>query len=338
MKLHIKKYSLMVLVGIIISLLINSVVPLNNPDHSGVFDVLLSIVLTIAIWEGNILIDGWMNKWYPWQKNTIKRLLIHFPVSLIFCVLIIILAMLAYNRFVCHIQNEFRSTVFISSLVIGTLFSIILLTAEISVQFFIQWKRSMLEVEKYKNESLQAQLQNLKNQINPHFLFNNLSVLSSLVYKDQDKAVNFINQLSKVYRYLLDNHNNELITLENELTFIKSYNYLLQIRFDKNIVFNIDIEDKYLNRLIPPMALQMLIENAIKHNEISKELPLTIDISVTDEHLTVKNNLQLRASYEQSSKTGLQNIKDRYRHFSDREIEIIKNNHSFIVKIPLLHS
>ncbi|MBK6833091.1 MAG: histidine kinase [Bacteroidetes bacterium] len=112
-----------------------------------------------------------------------------------------------------------------TSIVIGVLISIILSTSSIGAQFFSKWKNPLVEVEHYKSETLQAQLQNLKNQINPHFLFNNLSVLSSLVYKDQDKAVSFISQLSKVYRYLLDNKETELVTLENELTFIKSYTF-----------------------------------------------------------------------------------------------------------------
>jgi len=196
----------------------------------------------------------------------------------------------------------------------------------------------MFEAEKYKTESVKAQLQNFKNQINPHFLFNNLSVLSSLVYKDQDKAVSFINQLSKVYRYLLDNRNNELIILDEELTFVNSYNYLLQIRFDTNIVLKIDIHEKYLNTLIAPMVLQMLIENAIKHNEISSEKPLIIAVSVFENHLVVANNLQLRSNNEVSTKTGLQNIKDRYKYFTDKDIEVIQNQNLFTVKIPLIKS
>jgi LytS/YehU family sensor histidine kinase len=223
-----------------------------------------------------------------------------------------------------------------TAVVLGVLISISILSIEISSQFFSHWKKSLVEVEKYKTESLHAQLQNLKNQINPHFLFNNMSVLSSLVYKDQDKAVDFINQLSKVYRYLLDNRNSELVTLDQELVFIRSYTYLLQIRFDTNIHFEFDIEDSKRNLMLPPMALQILIENAIKHNEVSSEQPLTIAIIVTDHFLQVRNNLQLRVNKETSCKTGLQNIKDRYQYFTDTPVEVIQNTNAFIVKIPLL--
>jgi LytS/YehU family sensor histidine kinase len=202
----------------------------------------------------------------------------------------------------------------------------------------VNWKRSLVEIEKYRTENLQAQLQNLKNQLNPHFLFNNLSVLSSLVYIDQDKAVDFINQLSKVYRYLLDNRDTELVSLDTELNFIRSYTYLIKIRFDKNIIFNIDVPKEKLTLLLPPLALQMLIENAIKHNEISEELPLTVDLNIKDGKLEVSNNLQLRSTNEVSSKTGLQNIKDRYKFFTDELVEVYETKDRFIVKVPLLKS
>lgn len=331
-----KKYILMVLVGIVISLLIDSVIPFEHPEHSRLYDYILSIVLTVIIWEGNLFIDRKMNDALPWDKRAMSRLFLQLPIGIVFSALTIYLAMLVYTKYVCDIHADLKAVLFTSSIVIGTLFSIIILTIEISIQFFAQWKKSLVEVERYKTESVQAQLQNLKNQINPHFLFNNLSVLSSLVYKDQDKAVDFINQLSKVYRYLLDNRNNELITVADELTFLKSYNYLLQIRFDTNLIFKVEVADAYLNRFIPPMSLQMLIENAIKHNEISQEQPLIIGIDVSENQLIVSNNLQRRTNQEPSSKTGLQNIKDRYKHFTDREVELIESKASFVVKIPLL--
>jgi LytS/YehU family sensor histidine kinase len=242
-----------------------------------------------------------------------------------------------FDSFVCKIPNTSKGALMASSVIIGMLITIIILSIEIGSQFFTNWKRSLVEVEKYRTESVQAQLQNLKTQVNPHFLFNNLSVLSSLVYKDQDKAVDFINQLSKVYRYLLDTRNSELITLDEELKFIESYTYLLQIRFDKNLEFRIDIPASRRHLLIPPMSLQMLIENAIKHNEVSSDLPLRISITEYEEMLEVKNNLQPRTNAEASSNTGLKNIKDRYAYYTSNLVEIEKNTHYFVVRIPLLH-
>ena len=325
----------MILVGICISIMLDAIVQ-NQKEHNRFFDFLASIIITMFVWEGNLFIDAYMDKKRPWQKGPGKRILVHLPLSLIFSTGIIYLSMLAFNKYVCEFPEDARHRFILIAVIIGILVSIILLSLEIGSQFFTNWKKSLLEVEKYKTESLQAQLQNLKDQINPHFMFNNLSVLSSLVYKDQDKAVDFINQLGKVYRYVLDSRNSELVTLKEELTFTTSYIYLLQIRFDKNLIFKIEIPEEKENLLLPPMALQMLIENAIKHNEISAEFPLTIQIKITNNKIEVSNNLQLRSSPEVSCKTGIKNIKERYTFFSSEHVEIEETKNSFTVRLPLL--
>ncbi len=326
----------MIVVGIIISKLLDTIMVGAHQEHNRFFDFFISIAITILVWEGNLRIDTLMNRKFPWEKNPGKRILVHLPTSVFFSALVIHLSMMAFDKFVCTLPAQTKDSFMITAIILGVLISIIILAIEIGSQFFNNWKRSLVEIEKYKSESLQSQLQNLKNQLNPHFLFNNLSVLSSLVYIDQDKAVDFINQLSKVYRYLLDNRNNELVSLERELTFINSYTYLLQIRFDKNIRFDINVPTEKTHLMLPPLSLQMLVENAIKHNEISNELPLTIHIKIEDNMLLVSNNLQLRTSNEISSKTGLQNIKDRYRFFTEQQVEVIQTEKTFAVKIPLL--
>jgi LytS/YehU family sensor histidine kinase len=232
--------------------------------------------------------------------------------------------------------KENQNSFLIPSITIGVFTSFIIISVDLSRQFFHQWKASIIELEKHKLESTQAQLQNLKNQINPHFLFNNLSVLSSLVYSNQDKAIDFINQLAKVYRYILDNNSSELTTLKEELTFIESYIFLLEIRFSTNIRFELKILPDTLNKKIPPLSLQILIENAIKHNEISDQQPLLIQIKSSQNHILVSNNLQLRRNKEISSQVGLKNIQERYAFFTSEKINIEKNNQSFQVTIPLL--
>ena len=191
-------------------------------------------------------------------------------------------------------------------------------------------------MERYKTESAQAQLENLKNQINPHFLFNNLSVLSSLVYKDQDKAVDFIDQLAKVYRYVLENRNQELVLLHDEMKFLEAYMYLLQIRFDTHLHIQLSMDEGKMKYLLPPMSLQLLVENAIKHNEISGEKPLTISITTQDDELKICNTLQARLHPEPSSKTGLKNIQDRYAYFTSRPVLVDTTNQQFCVTLPLL--
>lgn len=161
-------------------------------------------------------------------------------------------------------------------------------------------------------------------------------MLSSLVYKDQDKAVDFINQLSKVYRYLLDNKSNELITLEEELKFISSYAYLLNIRYSPNLKIELQISEECKRLLLPPLAIQLLIENAIKHNEISSESPLVIELKSNEKSLIISNKINRRISEEPSSKTGLKNIQKRYSYFTDLRISVNDSEGMFNVEIPLL--
>lgn len=332
------RFIYMFIAGIFISMLLHAIVPFPEHDHSRIYDFLISIFITIIVWEGNLQIDIRMNEKYPWVAAPLKRLLLHLLVSLVFSVLGIYLPMFFYNKYICNVPAVNKGALMTMSVVVGVLITIIILTIEISTQFFNNWKNSLLEVEKYKTESAQAQLENLKSQINPHFLFNNMSVLSSLVYKDQDKAVDFINQLSKVYRYLLDNKGNELVSLQTELAFIKSYTYLLQIRFDTNIEFDFQIPSHAQQLLIPPMALQMLIENAIKHNEVSSEQPLKVSIIADTQFVTVSNNLQLRSNTEPGSKTGLRNIRERYKFYTTAQVEVIENGNEYSVKLPLLNT
>ncbi len=333
-----KRFIYMVLVGIAISFLLHALLPVSVKNYNRTFDFLISIFITILIWEGNLRIDHLLNQKFPWDQKPGKRLLVHLPISLVYSVMGIVIPMSLHAKYVCVLPEDKKGELMSVSVVIGVLVTFVLLAMEISTQFFRKWKGSLVEVEKYKAESAQAQLQSLKDQINPHFLFNNLSVLSSLVYKDQDKAVDFINQLSKVYRYLLDNRTSELVTLETEFQFINSYTYLNQIRYDKNIVFDIQIPADRMNALIPPMSLQLLVENAIKHNEVSSAQPLTISIMVIGEMLVIQNNLQPRSNKEPGSNTGLQNIQTRYKFFTDIPVEIVQSDKTFTVRIPLLKS
>ena len=328
----------MILLGVLITLALNLFIPGKTWKILHFYDFLASIMITILVWEGNLRLDQWLNQKYPWITRPGKRILVHLVLSVGYSAVSIFIAAFLFNCLSNELPFDGRDFLRVTLIILSVLvlMSVLLLTIEISTQFFSHWKNSLVEIEKYRAESLQAQLQNLKNQINPHFLFNNLSVLSSLVYKDQDKSVEFINQLSKVYRYLLDNQNNELVTVEEELVFIRSYIFLLQIRFDRNLVILSEVKKEDMARLIPPMALQILIENAIKHNEVSSEHPLTISIVSSEEKLIVANNLQLRPPHEPGSKTGLKNIKARYEFFTSIPVEVVQNMQSFIVKIPLL--
>lgn len=309
--------------------------PVKNEQHNSFLGLLFTIGISFFVWEGSFTIDRILNARFPWEKKPFKRAISQSLISIVYSILIIYPGTFLYDEFVCAIPEQNRQRMASAGIVLGALATLIIMAVEVGRQFFHKWKQSLLEIEKYKKETVEAQLENLKSQVNPHFLFNNLSVLSSLVYKDQDKAVDFINQFSKVYRYILDNKDKELIELETELKFIDSYCYLLKIRFGDGVNFKTTINSTK-KALLPPMALQLLIENTIKHNETSEEKPLHVDIVVEKDHLGISNNLQLRKQSEPSNKLGLHNIRSRYKYFTDQEVKIIHSETTYKVEIPLL--
>lgn len=327
----------MVLVGVLVAIVLKVIIPFpDNGVRVQIMGFVESILITFFIWEGNLILDYLLEKKFPWQKRPGIRILVQLPLNAIYSGTLMFITMWVFNEYVCEIPFNEQGLFLSISITIGLLVSLILLSVETGVLFFRKWKESLLQVEKYKSESAQANLENLKNQVNPHFLFNNLSVLSSLVYKDQDKAVDFINQLSKVYRYLLDNKSNELITLEEELKFISSYAYLLNIRYSPNLKIELQISDESKGLLLPPLAIQLLIENAIKHNEISSESPLVIELKSNEKSFIISNKVNRRISEEPSSKTGLKNIQKRYSYFTDLLISVNDSEGMFSVEIPLL--
>jgi len=331
------RYTYMIIVGVIISILLHAVRLADSESIGGNYSLAMSILLTYLIWEGNLWFDKQFAKRFSWTSQPITRIIFQVSTNIIYSAGLIYGAMQLYDKYVCIVPAPTQEKFLSISIIIGTLVSLLLLTVEFGKQFFNQWKLSLIEVERYKKESIEAQLEVLKGQINPHFLFNNLSVLSSLVYIDQDKAVEFINQFSKVYRYVIEFNNKELVALHNELEFINSYIYLLKIRFGENIQFSIDIESKYHSSLLPPMAMELLLENTIKHNEVSTEKPLAVQIHThKNNYLTISNKLQARHDVEPGTKLGLNNIIKRYEHYTNLPVLIEKNDQSFTVQIPLL--
>lgn len=190
------------------------------------------------------------------------------------------------------------------------------------------------KVSDIEKQLAQYRYDTLKNQLNPHFLFNTLNTLSGLIYQDVDKADKFILRLSNIYRYILDIQTVEVVTIETELALINDFLYLNNIRFDGQIVSNVDIEDK--EQYVVPMAIQLLYENAIKHNVVSSESQLTIEVFVKDDYLHVRNNLQRKAHKEPSHQLGIKNLKERYQTLTDRPIEITETATQFTVSIPIL--
>ncbi len=216
-----------------------------------------------------------------------------------------------------------------------------------SMRYFVLWKKTSLEKEQLQRENLQSQLEGLKNQVNPHFLFNSLNTLVHLIPENPDSAVKFVQKLSKVYRYILEMRDTATTPLSTELEFLNAYVFLLKERFGDNLHIDIDDEvckDRFIEdtngireKHIIPLSLQILFENAIKHNVISTQHPLTISVSIeNNEHLIIRNNLQRKNQVQEGTGVGLQNIRNRYQLVSQKDVDIIVTKESFIVSLPLL--
>lgn len=197
-------------------------------------------------------------------------------------------------------------------------------------------QRVLLENEQLRTENLVNQYETLKSQLNPHMLFNSLNTLYSLIRESPDKAQNYLQELSRVMRYTLHDNLSKTVTLDEEMSFVRSYIYLLQMRYEENLSFDIDIPQEMLQRQVPPMAVQLLVENAVKHNEISNRNPLTVRIYVADGNLCVSNRIQPKLSDSSSTCIGLANLSKRYRLLLGRDITIEDNDKYFKVTIPLI--
>jgi LytS/YehU family sensor histidine kinase len=207
-----------------------------------------------------------------------------------------------------------------------------------SIFFMHQLRKSVLETEKLKRESLNAELNALKTQVNPHFLFNNLNTLSSIIPENPGMAVEFVQQLSKVYRHILEVQDEQSILLKDELDVLRAYAFLLQTRFGDNLDITIDVPEEKLKKKIVPLSLQMLMENAIKHNIVSSDKPLKVNVFAENGNLVVRNNLQKKNQVNSSTGIGLDNIRNRCKLLGNGEVAVTESGTSFTVSIPLIEN
>ena len=203
------------------------------------------------------------------------------------------------------------------------------------VFFYVTWRQAIEREQKLREENLKYRYRTMKTQINPHFLFNCLNTLSEIVYTDAVKADNYIQKLAGVYRFILDNEETDLLLLEKELAFVEQYFSLQKERYGPKIELAIAVENAGKFKIIP-ISIQILIENALKHNASSEEKPLKIEISTDNGYLIVTNNIQRKSILSGSSGTGLLNLKERARLIMNKEMVITQTNEYFIVKLPIL--
>jgi len=295
------------------------------------------LLITAAIWESGRLLEPLFTKKLNDSPNKIKWLAIFFftcsiPATLFTCAVVLFMSMIVHD-------NTYSGSVvpLKLNLIYAGLANLLFHLLNAIMFYFNEYKTKWMETEDLKRATAVAELQLIKSQVNPHFLFNNLNVLSTLVLQNNQEANRFIEAFSTIYRYILNTHDTELVEIQTELNYIKPYIFLLEKRFPLGLSIKINVPEKYENRYIIPASLQMLIENAIKHNIVSPVKPLHIDVHINDnDAIVVRNNLQSRISVERSSQIGLSNIKKRYRLVSSKEVTVAENGSSFEVALPLL--
>lgn len=285
----------------------------------------------VLLWRGNSWMTDYIEERIPWLKEPVKRLLIGMFTTVVYTVGVVLLLVYIFRLvFGFTFGSALQYTLVYS--VILTLIVCLFLHGR---AFFFNWRKVELDAERLRNENLTARYEALKGQLDPHFLFNSLNVLTNLVYQSADQSAAFIRQLSEVYRYVLDIRHKELVPVADEMKFVESYLFLNKIRFGDKLIF--------VNRLVdpegavPPLAIQMLVENAIKHNIIAEDEPLTITISQINGSIVAENNLQLRRNAGQYTPgIGLDNISKRYEMLANKTIQVEQTPASFKVSIPIL--
>ncbi|MCB0557693.1 MAG: histidine kinase [Lewinellaceae bacterium] len=293
----------------------------------------ISMMYTTAYWMSCRTIFIYFRRRFPGQQETRKRLL-YVSASVLAAYTVVNWSLDYVHIFMGH---EEREGVTEFDYTVGTLMIVALVSTLYESAFlYDRWKRTIVEAEQLKRENIESQLEGLKSQVNPHFLFNSLNTLSYIIPEDPVKAVQFVQKLSKAYRYILEIRDKKLISLEEELNFLQAYLFLVQERFGDNLRADIQVSDEVLPTRLVPLSLQILFENAVKHNIISEERPLHIELWVENNRLIVRNNLQRKRQALPSTNLGLQNIKNRYAFFSEEKVDVIETTEYFTVSIPLI--
>jgi hypothetical protein len=327
---------------LLLSLLVTSIMAIFGASDYTSYDLVSIFIMIFAqvevfIYIGNLLF-GSLN--FDRSPGEITRIvLVRFAIFLAGCLLVSLMLYIILKFFMSllsggdpskvipeffedEIADWFRST--IKGLTLGAVIFVVLL-----------WQTSLRREQKLKEENLIFQNETLKSQVNPHFLFNSLNTVSSLIHTNPEKAEQFINSLSSVYRYIIENAPKDKVPIQSELDLLNRYFDLHRVRDEEKIVLSIDYSDADDYRILP-VSLQILLENAIKHNSATRENPLNISVFFEGEYIVVKNNLQKKASQLKSTGIGLKNLAERIRLISGKELIVEQDGSFFIVKIPLL--
>lgn len=335
-----KKHLFIVVLGSLLGFLISfylveseTVDAVSFSSFQVVLSCFIGIVVAYVVFLSSLLLDAFL----PWRRFMEARLFVGIIALFVLSFLLISGVIYTFDYFTNDTLNFMAvyQPMLIKLAII--LFILILIFEIIYFALYSYYSYTTLQIEAVKQERKQIELQlgALKSQLSPHFLFNSLNTISSLVYKERRKAQQFIRKLANMYQYTLKSYSEKLITLEEELTFVKDYLFLLETRFENKLSCTINISDELLDTKVPPLAIQMLVENAVKHNQKDEDRPLHITIESTKKHIVVQNNITEKPSNITSFNIGLKNINSRYLLLHTQGI-IVSNGTSFSVKLPLI--
>lgn len=305
-------------------------ITINDMPYVQWLDYLKIVIVFNLLSEVNVMLDNIWERFFPIPKYLTTRIILHLGISLLLGAPIIL-----YFESYIEDLDIFEDSMAKLMIVFGFIFVTFLILLSITIRIMGNWMNSQSEIEDLKQSKLRSDYNALQDQLNPHFLFNNLSVLKSMIIYDTSAAVDFTQDFTDVYRYVLQSRDKTTIKLSEELNFIHAYLGLHKKRLEDGLKIELSVDKSLLNSTLPPLSLQLLVENAIKHNVASSEKPLTITVTAQNNRIIVSNNLQIKeASY--STYTGLSNLKKRYELLTNKQIEIESDELCFNVSLPLL--
>jgi two-component system, LytTR family, sensor kinase len=293
---------------------------------------LVSFIRTALIWNGSMLIIQYAVNRYSMFTETVKVIVFQVVVLSVYVLLVETGEIFAVEHYLdIPLTRSEKTSLIAASLLITFMISAIYA----SVAFFIQWKENLLRTQALEKANLEARYDTLRNQVNPHFLFNSLNTLLMLV-NDNPTASKYVESISEIMRYMLQSRDKEAVLLRDELKIARDYVFVQQSRFGEKLNVEFDVTEKYFHYAIPPLALQMLLENAIKHNVVSKDDPLKIKVYTLDnQYVVIENTVKPKIDKDPSTGVGLENIRNRYLHLTGKSIVMKQDNGKFVVMLPL---
>lgn len=295
-----------------------------------VVNAILTSAFAIIMWYINLFVFSWYRKRSSGKQTSPRRLFITFGIG------IVIMFGLAWLQQLILTHINFGPVMLMIE-VRGLLINLICYTILHLFQQNFENRRITIQLEQMKTDNLAAQYELLKQQVNPHFLFNSLNTLKSMVENGEKEAVGFIIKLSKFYRYTLETRKLDLIMVKEEMEIVQAFLYLQKARFGEGFVFEQQLNPASFTSLIPPFTLQLLIENCLKHNIVSEDQPLYIKLYEQQGKLILENPIQLKSGDHHSLGVGLENIRLRYRHLTDEQVEITDDTYTFKIKLPIIY-